>query len=85
MGGFVNRSRYKYKDPAQAKLRKKSTVRLVLRENLLISRESLNAMIGDGLARIIAAHIGRGLFQSAYSQKQIKSITSIQTRKPEDE
>jgi hypothetical protein len=51
------------------KKKRKKTVRVTVRTNLLISRESLNAMIGDGLARIIAAHIGKSLFQTAHRNK----------------
>jgi hypothetical protein len=44
---------------------RKSATRLVVSKELLVSRESLNAMIGDGLARIFAAHIGKNLFHKA--------------------
>lgn len=44
---------------------RRKAISLVVSGHLLISKESLHAMIGDGLARMIAAHIGKNLLQKA--------------------
>jgi hypothetical protein len=64
----VNRSLHNYKDPIQLGPRRKGTVRLVVSQ--LISRESLNAMIGDGLARIIATHLAKDVLQAPHRQTE---------------
>jgi hypothetical protein len=72
----VNRLLHNYKVPIQLGLRRKGTVRLVVSQ--LISRESLNAMIGDGLARIIATHLAKDVLQAPHrpTQQQISNKLS---------
>lgn len=68
-------------DLVQRGSRRNGTATLVMSPTQLIDRTSLDAMIGDGLARIIAGHLRKKLLSNPRYQKH----QQIGNSRPEEE
>jgi hypothetical protein len=75
------KKRERYATRNQARSSRRKTVHLVVSADQIISRESLKGMIGDGLARIIAAHLGKRLWRTGAGSQPI--IINPQSRDKE--